>query len=130
MHFKDKGCDEEILESTLEELELKVTCGLDELRTHQVTVLDMFIGSPLQINCMELYPNFGKSMLIGIIAYYIWKIQCGETKVLVLEPNEGLSFTHKKKFCKHASKIDAKKFTSEPGIWYCTFDDFFDMSQE
>jgi hypothetical protein len=78
---------------------------------------------------MELYPNFGKSMLIGIIAYYFFKLYVN-IKVLVLEPNKGLAFTHKKKFCKLASKIDAKKFSNEPGIWYITFNEFYEMSKE
>lgn len=93
-------------------------------------VLDMLLGSSLPINCLELYPNFGKSMLIGIIAYYIWTEKLKKVKILVLEPNKGLAFTHKKKFCKHASKVVAKKFSSDPGIWYCTFKDFFEMTQE
>jgi len=49
---------------------------------------------------------------------------------LVIKPNKGLAFTHKKKFCKYASKVDAKKFSSDPGIWYCTFSEFFDIITE
>jgi hypothetical protein len=63
----------------------------------------MFLSSLLVINCFELYPNFGKSMLIGIIASYLWLTE--GAKVLVIEPNEGLAFTHKKKFCHDASKV-------------------------
>jgi hypothetical protein len=47
---------------------MKETCGLEELREHQLTVLDLFLNSPHTSNFFELYPNFGKSMIIGVIA--------------------------------------------------------------
>jgi hypothetical protein len=94
---------------------MKGACGLEKLREHQVNVLDLFLNSTHHCNFFELYPNFGKSMIIGIIAQY------KGIKVLVLEPNEGLLFTHKRKFCKLASEVEATKFSKDAGIHYCTF---------
>lgn len=88
--------DQEILQPILEEL--RANCSVEALRTHQAELLDMFLCSPHHVSCAELYPNFGKSMLLGILATYLRKVH-PDAKILVLEPNKCLAHNHKKLYC-------------------------------
>lgn len=88
--------DKKYLDAILEEL--KGSCGVEALRPHQAELLDMFLCSPYQVSCAELYPNFGKSMLLGILAAYLGKVH-PDAKILVLEPNKCLAHNHKKLYC-------------------------------